>query len=134
MLRCCAGHQQVQYMSYKIYQTWQSTHKKHIKIPQIPMVVLAVDTIDHLLFMSKGNRWALIAICLHTSYVFAVPIKEKSTENVIQAYLSGILTNQRWKCSKSSVTMGENVKIKMLMKLLINLELRSYSQLVPPQR
>ena len=57
------------------------------------MTVLVIDTIDHLSGMSKGNRWALTAVCLHTLYVFAVPMKEKSAENVIQAYLSGILAH-----------------------------------------
>ena len=33
-----------------------------------------------------------MVICLHTSYVFTVPMKEKSAENIVQAYLSGILT------------------------------------------
>ena len=36
----------------------------------------------------------LTAICLHTSYVFAIPIKEISDENVIQAYLCGILAHK----------------------------------------
>ena len=34
------------------------------------------------------------AICMYISYVFARPIKEKSTENVVQAYLSGIFTHK----------------------------------------
>ena len=42
----------------------------------------------------KGNRWALTAICLHTPYVFAIPMMEKSAENVIQDYLSGILAHK----------------------------------------
>ena len=33
-----------------------------LEILQLPM--LAVDTIGHLPIMSKGNRWALTAICL----------------------------------------------------------------------
>ena len=55
------------------------------------MAVLAIDTIGHLPITSKGNSWALTAICLYTSYVFAILIKEKSAENVGQAYFSGIL-------------------------------------------
>ena len=51
--------------------------KKHLEIPQIPMAVLAIVTIVHLPVMAKGNRWALTAIYFHTSYVFAVPLKEK---------------------------------------------------------
>ena len=33
-------------------------------------------------------------ICLQTCYVFAVPMKKKSAENVVQAYLSGILAHK----------------------------------------
>ena len=59
----------------------------------MPMALLAIDTIGCLSVTSKEDRWALKAICLHTSYVFAVPMKEKSAENVIQAYVSGILAD-----------------------------------------
>ena len=65
--------------------------QQHSEILNIPMVVLAMDTIGHLPIISKGKRWALRAICLHTCYVFAVPMKEKSVESVVQAYLSDIL-------------------------------------------
>ena len=65
--------------------------QRHVDIPQIPMVVLAIDTIGHSPIISKGNILALIALCLHTSYVFTIPMKEKSSENVVQAYLSGLL-------------------------------------------
>ena len=54
--------------------------QKHLEIPQIPIALLAVDTIGHLSVTSKGNRWALTAICLHTLYAFTVPVKEKSAK------------------------------------------------------
>ena len=44
--------------------------------------------------MSKGKRWALTAICLRTSYVFAIPMKGKSAENIIQDNLSAILAHK----------------------------------------
>ena len=50
--------------------------EQHLEILQIPMAVLAVDTIDCLPITSKDSRWALTAICLHTSYMFAVYMKE----------------------------------------------------------
>ena len=68
--------------------------QKHQEIPQMLMAVLAIDTIGHLQVMSKGNRWALTAICLHTPNVFTVPLKEKSADNVVQAYLLGILAHK----------------------------------------
>ena len=58
------------------------------------MAVLAIDTIGHLPITSKGNILTLTVISLHTSYVFAILIKVKSAENVIQAYCSGILAQR----------------------------------------
>ena len=50
-----------------------------------------MDTIGHLPINSNGIRSALMVICLHSSYIFAGPMKEKSAENLVQAHLSGIL-------------------------------------------
>ena len=60
--------------------------QKHLEIPQTPMAVLAMDTIGHFPVMSKGYRWALTAICLHTSYLFSLPMKENSAKNFVHAY------------------------------------------------
>ena len=68
--------------------------QQYLKISQIPIAVLAMDTIGHLPITSKGNRWTLTAICLHTSYVLTVSMKEKSAENVVQAFWSGILAQK----------------------------------------
>ena len=48
------------------------------------MAVLAMDTIGLLPVTSKGHSQALTAICTHTSYLFAVPMKEKSAESFVQ--------------------------------------------------
>ena len=58
------------------------------------MAVLSIDTMGCLSLTSKGNKRAETTMCLHTLYVFAVPIKEKSAENVILVYLSGILAQK----------------------------------------
>ena len=47
----------------------------------------------HLPIMYTGNKSALAAICLHMSYMFAISMKEKSAENVVKAYLSGMLAH-----------------------------------------
>ena len=67
--------------------------QKHLEIPQMPVAVVTIDTLGYLPVTSKGNRWALTVICLNTSYVFAVLMKEKSAENVFQSCLSGILAH-----------------------------------------
>ena len=95
--------------------------QKHLEIPQIPMTVLAIDTIGHLPVISKGNRWVLIVICLHTSYVFAVAMKEKLAENIVQSYLSGKLAHKGGGVA-IFIYDGMDLKAKVLMKHVINLE------------
>ena len=68
------------------------------------MTVLAIAAIDQLPLASKGNRWASTAICLHTSYMLAFLMKDKSAQNVIQAYLSGVLAHK----DTSAVIQSEN--------------------------
>ena len=80
------------------------------------MAVLTIDTIGHLPITSKGNRWALSATCLHMSYGFAILMKEKSAENIVQAYLSGTLAHN----GGSATILSENsteFKNKVLNKV-----------------
>ena len=39
---------------------------------------------------SKGNRYALIAICMLTGFTFCIPLKSKCAEDVINAYINYI--------------------------------------------
>ena len=39
---------------------------------------------------SKGNRFALTAICMLTGFTFCLPSKSKPTEDVINAYINHI--------------------------------------------
>ena len=59
--------------------------QQHLEKQQLAMAVLEIDTTSHL---PITFRWALTAFYLHTSYVFAILMKEKFAENVVQAYLS----------------------------------------------
>ena len=68
--------------------------QQHLEIPSVPMAAWAMDTIDHLPVTSRGHHRALKATGMHTSYVFAITMKEKSAENVEQAYLSGLFTQK----------------------------------------
>ena len=63
----------------------------HLEIPQFPMAILAMDTIGRLPVISKGHHYALTAICVHMSFIFAIPLKEKSAQHIVHAYLTGIL-------------------------------------------
>ena len=97
------------------------------------MAVLAMNTIGHLPITSNGTKWELMAICLHTSYIFAVPMKEKSVENVVQAYLSNILAQK----DGSMAILHDNgteVKNKMLNEVCHQLGIkRLFANLFHPQ-
>ena len=63
--------------------------QQHLEIPHVSMAALAMDIIGHLPVTLRGHWWALTTMCMYTSYVLAIPMKEKSAEIVVQAYLSG---------------------------------------------
>ena len=68
--------------------------QQHLEILQVPMAILAMNTIGHLPVTSRGHQWALTIICMHISHVFAITMKEKPAENVVQTYMSGIFTHK----------------------------------------
>ena len=39
---------------------------------------------------SKGNRYALTAVCMLTEFTFCIPLKSKRAEDVIRAYIDHI--------------------------------------------
>ena len=39
---------------------------------------------------SRGNRYALTVICMHTGFIFCIPLKTKSAEDVVQAYIDRV--------------------------------------------
>ena len=53
-----------------------------------------MDTLGGLPVTASRHQWALVTICMYISYVFAIPMKGKSAENIMQAYLSNIFANK----------------------------------------
>ena len=39
---------------------------------------------------SKGNRYALMVICMHTGFVFCIPLKIKSVSDIVKAYIDRV--------------------------------------------
>ena len=39
---------------------------------------------------SKGNRYTLMVICMHTGFVFCIPLKTKSASDVVKAYIDRV--------------------------------------------
>ena len=62
--------------------------KTHFKGARQPMQFISMDLIGEFHPPSQqGHRYALTIICMHTSYVFCIPLKTKTAEEVVQAYL-----------------------------------------------
>ena len=71
----------------------------HLEIPKMSMAILAMDNIGRLPVTSKGHHYALTAICLHMPFIFVIPLKEKSAQHIVHAYLTGILTKVGGSCA-----------------------------------
>ena len=90
----------------------QELQKEHFSAPPQPMEFIAMDLIGKFHpASSKGNRYALTAICMLTGFTFCIPLKSKKAEDVVTAYLNHIC------CifdppRKYSQTTGQNSKTK----------------------
>ena len=69
----------------------QEFSKEHFSTPAQPMEFIAMDLIGEFHpASSKGNRYALTAICMLTGFTFCIPLKNKTAEEVVKAYLNHI--------------------------------------------
>ena len=69
----------------------QQLKKEHFKLPPQPMEFISMDLIGEFHPpSSKGNRYALTAICMLTGFTFCIPLKNKTAEEVVSAYLDNI--------------------------------------------
>ena len=63
----------------------------HFDVATFPMQFISMDLIGEFHPpMSKGKRYALTVICMLTGYVFCVPLKTKTDEEVLQAYIDNV--------------------------------------------
>ena len=66
-------------------------NKLHFEASPAPMKFISMDLIGEFHPpSSKGNRYALTVICMHTGFVFCIPLKTKSAEDVVQAYIDKV--------------------------------------------
>ena len=63
----------------------------HFDVATFPIQFISMDLIGEFHPpTTKGNRYALRVICMLTGYVFCIPLKMKTAEEVIQAYIDNI--------------------------------------------
>ena len=71
--------------------TAQEFNKEHFSVPAQPMEFIAMDLIGEFHpASSKGNCYTLTAICMLTGFTFCIPLKNKTAEEVVKAYLNHI--------------------------------------------
>ena len=73
-----------------------ATHKikyesKHLLIPQRPFDGICLDCFGPLERLSRGFKWILTCIDLHSSFLLAMPMKSKSVDDIIHPYIESIL-------------------------------------------
>ena len=69
----------------------QQLKNEHFSSPPQPMEFIAKDLIGEFYpASSKGNRFALTAVCMLTGFMFCIPLKTKHAEDVIKAYIDHI--------------------------------------------
>ena len=63
----------------------------HFNVATFPMQFISMDLIGEFHPpTSKGKRYALTVICMLTGYVFCIPLKTKTAEEVLQAYIDNV--------------------------------------------
>ena len=89
----------------------QQIYKEHFSAPPQPMEFIAMDLIGEFHpSSSKGNRYALTAICMLTGFTFCIPLKSKKAEDVVTAYLNHICCV--FGPSKKILTMEQSSRTK----------------------
>ena len=69
----------------------QQLKNEQFSSPPQPMEFIAMDLIGEFHQAStKGNRFALTAVCMLTGFMFCIPLKTKHAEDVIKAYIDRI--------------------------------------------
>ena len=73
-----------------------ATHKikyesKHLPIPNKLFDGICLDCVGPLERSKPGFKWILTCIDLHSSFLLAIPMKSKSADDVIHAYVETIL-------------------------------------------
>ena len=69
----------------------QQLKNEHFSSPPQPMEFITMDLIGEFHpASSKGNKFALTAVCILTGFAFCIPLKSKCAEDVIKAYIDHI--------------------------------------------
>ena len=84
------------YVNNSLLCCQHATHRikyesKHLPIPNIPFNGICLDCVGPLERSKRGFKQILTCIDLHSSFLIAVPMKSKSADDVIHAYVETLL-------------------------------------------
>ena len=108
-------------------------NKLHFETSLAPMKFISMDLIGEFHPpSSKGNRYTLTVICMHTGFVFYIPLKTKSAEDVIQAYIDRVYCQFRG-LEKVLMDNGTEFKNKLINEVYEQLGVE-HEIYLPPYR
>ena len=100
----------------------------------IPMEFISMDLVGRFSRTSSGHKYALTVICMLTGYVFCIPLKTKSAEEIVDKYLAHVASmfgNCR-KILSDNGTEFRNALFEEVAKQL-GVERKIYAQVYRPQ-
>ena len=62
----------------------------HLEIPQTPMEFHSIDLFGPFETTTRGNQYTLTVICMLTNYTIYIPLQDKSTDTMVNAYLKEV--------------------------------------------
>ena len=77
---------------FALQKVQKTQFEKHIFEPDVQLMeFISMDLIDEFHPpSSKGNRYAITAVCMLTGYTFCIPIKNKTAEEIVTTWRNHI--------------------------------------------
>ena len=108
--------------------------KDNFRLGSMPMEFISMDLVGRLSRTSSGHEYALTVICMLNSYVFCIPLKTKTAEEIVDKYLTHVaftFGNSR-KILSDNCTEFKNALFKEVAKQL-GVKRKIYSPVYRPQ-
>ena len=108
--------------------------KDNFRLASMPMEFISMDLVSRLSRTSSGHKYALTVICMLTGYVFCIPLKTKTAEEIVDKYLTHVaftFGNSR-KILSDNGTEFKNALFEEVAKQL-GVERKIYSPVYRPQ-
>ena len=89
--------------------------KDNFRPGSMPMEFISMDLVGRLTKTSSSHEYALTVICMLTGYVFCIPLKTKSAEEIVDKYLDHVAFTF-WKSRKILSDNGTEFKNALLRR------------------